>query len=113
MSIGQRPGYEQSRDETQRVEPEHRLERAGAQAEDCALASALEVLGERWTLLIIRDAFYGVCRFSDFQAHLDIPMAVLASRLSGLVTDGILHRLPDPQHAGRSRYMLTAAGREL
>jgi len=83
------------------------------QGQDCALASALEVLGERWTLLIIRDAFYGVCRFSDFQAHLDIPKAVLASRLSGLVTDGILHRLPDPQHAGRSRYMLTAAGREL
>jgi DNA-binding HxlR family transcriptional regulator len=81
--------------------------------QDCALARALEVIGERWSLLIVRDAFYGVHRFSDFHAHLDIPKAVLSDRLDGLVTDGILHRLPDPGHEGRWLYELTTAGREL
>lgn len=83
------------------------------EGQDCALARALEVLGERWTLLIIRDAFYGVRRFSDFQAHLDVPRAVLAERLNGLVSAGILDRNPDPAHAGRHLYQLTAAGRDL
>jgi DNA-binding HxlR family transcriptional regulator len=81
--------------------------------QDCALARALEVIGERWTLLIIRDAFYGVRRFNDFQAHLDIPKAVLADRLSGLVADGVLERIADPAHGGRHVYELTAAGRDL
>jgi DNA-binding HxlR family transcriptional regulator len=81
--------------------------------QDCALARALEVIGERWTMLIVRDAFYGVRRFNDFQAHLDIPKAVLSDRLSGLVEDGILERRPDPEHAGRHLYQLTGAGRDL
>ncbi len=81
--------------------------------QDCSLARALETIGERWTLLIVRDAFWGVQRFSDFQAHLDVPRAVLADRLSGLVQDGILERRPDPEHAGRHLYGLTAAGRDL
>jgi DNA-binding HxlR family transcriptional regulator len=81
--------------------------------QDCSLARTLEVIGERWTLLIIRDAFYGVRRFGELQAHLDIPKAVLADRLSGLVADGILERRPDPRHAGRHLYELTEAGRQL
>jgi DNA-binding HxlR family transcriptional regulator len=83
------------------------------EGQDCSLARALEVIGERWTLLIVRDAFYGVRRFNDFQAHLDIPKAVLADRLSGLVEAGILERRSDPQHGGRHLYELTAAGRDL
>ena len=83
------------------------------QHQDCSLARALEVIGERWTLLIVRDAFYGVRRFTDFQAHLDVPKAVLSDRLTGLVEDGILERTPDPDRAGRHVYELTAAGREL
>jgi DNA-binding HxlR family transcriptional regulator len=82
-------------------------------AQDCALARALEVVGERWTLLIVRDAFFGVRRFSDFQVHLDVPKAVLSERLAGLVENGILERHPDPDHAGRHLYELTQAGREL
>jgi DNA-binding HxlR family transcriptional regulator len=81
--------------------------------QDCSLARALEVIGERWTLLIIRDAFFGVRRFSELQAHLDIPKAVLSDRLNGLVEDGILERRPDPDHAGRHLYKLTAVGRDL
>ena len=104
--------------------------------QDCGIARALEVVGERWTLLIVRDvdgvyttdprvvpearkakpvrdALYGVRRFSDFQVHLDIPKAVLSDRLNGLVEHGILERRPDPDHAGRSLYELTEAGRDL
>lgn len=77
------------------------------------MAKALEVIGERWTLLIVRDAFYGVRRFNDFQAHLDIPKAILSERLSGLVEHGVLERHPDPAHAGRYLYELTGAGRDL
>jgi DNA-binding HxlR family transcriptional regulator len=81
--------------------------------QDCALARALEVVGERWTMLILRDAFYGVRRFNDFQAHLDIPKAVLSDRLSALVAEGVLDRVPDPEHGGRFLYQLTQSGREL
>jgi DNA-binding HxlR family transcriptional regulator len=83
------------------------------EGQDCSVARALEVVGERWTLLIVRDALYGVRRFSDFQSHLDIPKAVLSERLTGLVEQGILERRPDPDHRGRYMYELTAAGRDL
>src|SRR5205085_10100517 len=58
-------------------------------------------------------AFYGVRRFSDFAAHLDIPRAVLSDRLAGLVEDGLMQRRPDPERAGREVYELTRDGREL
>lgn len=83
------------------------------EAQDCAMARALEVVGERWTLLIVRDALYGVRRFNDFQAHLDIPKAVLSDRLNGLVEDGIFERQADPDHRGRHLYELTGTGRDL
>ena len=60
----------------------------------CALARSLEVVGERWTLLILRDLFFGVRRFSDLQVHLDIPRAVLSARLTRLVETGIVERRP-------------------
>jgi DNA-binding HxlR family transcriptional regulator len=81
--------------------------------QDCSIAGALEVIGERWTLLIVRDAMYGVRRFSDFQTHLDIPKAVLSERLGGLVDNGLLERRPDPDRGGRHLYELTPTGREL
>src|SRR3954449_3116614 len=79
----------------------------------CALASALEVVGERWTLLIVRDALFGVRRYSDFVARLDIPRAVLSARLKDLVDHGVLVRRADPGRAGRHVYDLTPAGQEL
>src|SRR3954447_25250449 len=81
--------------------------------QDCGLARALEIVGERWSLLIVRDAFYGVRRFTDFQQHLDIPKAVLSDRLNGLVAAGVLERHPDPRRPGRFVYALTGAGLEL
>src|ERR1044072_5891540 len=76
----------------------------------CALAQALEVAGERWTLLIVRDLFFGVTRFTDLQAHLDVPRAVLSARLALLVEAGIAERRPDAP--GRFEHVLTGAGLE-
>lgn len=83
------------------------------EAQDCALARALELIGDRWTLLIIRDAFYGVRRFNHFRDHLDVPRAMLVERLATLVDSGILERSPDPDHAARHLYDLTPVGRDL
>ncbi|OBF28308.1 ArsR family transcriptional regulator [Mycobacterium sp. ACS1612] len=80
-------------------------------AESCPIARSLEIVGERWTLLIVRDAFYGVRRFSDFAEHLGIPKAVLAQRLSLLVDEGVLARVAAA--SGRDEYALTAKGRRL
>jgi DNA-binding HxlR family transcriptional regulator len=73
----------------------------------CNLARALEVLGERWTMLILRDCFYGVRRFSDLLAHLDISRAVLTERLNTLVEAGIVERRAE---GGHPVYLLTEAG---
>ncbi|UGQ13898.1 helix-turn-helix transcriptional regulator [Yinghuangia sp. ASG 101] len=81
--------------------------------QQCALARALELVGERWTLLVVRDVFYGVRRFSDFQAHLDIPRAVLTARLSVLVDAGVLLRRRYQDSPPRDEYDLTDTGRAL
>jgi DNA-binding HxlR family transcriptional regulator len=73
----------------------------------CSLARTLEVVGERWTLLIVRDLFMGIQRFSDLVAHLDIPRAILSARLSALEEEGIVER------TGRQEIHLTATGRDL
>jgi DNA-binding HxlR family transcriptional regulator len=69
------------------------------------------VIGERWTLLIVRDAFYGVKRFGDFAAHLGIPRAVLTNRLNSLVEEGVLERVPGL--GARDEYALTDKGTKL
>ncbi|MFC7623263.1 winged helix-turn-helix transcriptional regulator [Microlunatus sp. GCM10028923] len=78
--------------------------------QDCGIARTLEIVGERWTMLIVRDCLYGVTRFSDLQAHLDISKAVLAERLEGLVMHGVLEKTTGPGHP---EYLLTPAGRAL
>ena len=79
--------------------------------QECGLARSLEIVGERWTLLIIRDAFYGVSRFSDFRDHLGVPRAVLTERLNFLVDEGVLERTTGAR--GRDEYALTDKGRRL
>jgi DNA-binding HxlR family transcriptional regulator len=78
--------------------------------QDCSIARALELIGERWTLLILRDCFFGVRRFNDFLAHLDISRAVLTERLAGLTEAGILSRVP---RGKRDDYVLTERGMSL
>jgi DNA-binding HxlR family transcriptional regulator len=79
--------------------------------QSCPLARSLESVGERWTLLILRDLFFGVHRFGELVVHLDIPRAILAARLASLVEGGIVERRP--YRAGRDEFHLTASGREL
>jgi DNA-binding HxlR family transcriptional regulator len=79
--------------------------------EICPVARSLEVVGERWTLLIIRDAFYGVVRFTNFRSHLDIPPAVLTERLRLLVEHEILTMSIGT--SGRDEYLLTHKGVQL
>ncbi|MGH3446615.1 MAG: winged helix-turn-helix transcriptional regulator [Nocardioidaceae bacterium] len=81
--------------------------------QDCSLARALELVGERWTFLIIRDAFYGVRRYSDFLSHLGIPRAVLAERLQVLTGGGVLDRRRYQEAPARDEYLLTEAGLQL
>jgi DNA-binding HxlR family transcriptional regulator len=80
---------------------------------NCSVAQCLEVVGEWWSLLIIRDAFLGVTRFDDFQARLGISRNILNHRLTRLVEGGVLKRVPYCEHPPRSEYRLTAKGRDL
>ena len=79
----------------------------------CSIARSLEVIGERWTLLILRDALLGIERFEDFQDGLGIASNVLTNRLKLLSDEGVLNRVPDPERPGRPKYVLTDKGREL
>jgi len=79
----------------------------------CSIARALEVLGERWTLLIVRDAILGLRRFDDFQRSLGVARNVLTDRLGRLVEAGILDRVPYQDRPVRHEYQLTPMGREL
>lgn len=81
----------------------------------CSIARTLDVVGERWTLLILRDLFQGVRRFEELRAHLGAPRDVLTKRLGTLVDAGIVERLPYQEPGARQRfeYRPTAAGHEL
>ncbi len=81
--------------------------------QSCSIARALEVVGERWTLLIVRDAFLGLRRFDEFQESLGIARNVLTDRLNRLVDEGILERVRYSERPERFEYRLTAKGREL
>jgi DNA-binding HxlR family transcriptional regulator len=76
----------------------------------CGVARSLDVLGDWWTLLIVRDAFFGICRFADFQRHLGITRNVLTQRLRRLVEHEILERVDIGEHGERFEYRLTDKG---
>jgi DNA-binding HxlR family transcriptional regulator len=79
----------------------------------CSIARSLEVIGERWTLLILRDAVLGLTRFEEFQESLGIASNVLSNRLKLLCDEDVLERVRDPERPGRPKYVLTEKGREL
>jgi DNA-binding HxlR family transcriptional regulator len=81
--------------------------------EACSVAMTLEVVGERWTWLIIRDAFLGLTRFEEFQESLGIARNVLADRLSRLVGEGVFERVLYNERPARYEYLLTEKGRDL
>jgi len=81
--------------------------------QNCSIARALEIVGERWTLLIIRDAFLGRRRFEQFQESLGIARNVLTDRLTRLVEEGIFERVRYQERPVRFEYKLTRKGRDL
>ncbi|WP_284756492.1 helix-turn-helix domain-containing protein [Curtobacterium sp. ME-Dv--P-122a] len=83
--------------------------------ERCPIARSLDVLGEKWTLMIVRDALGGSTRFSQFQQSLGIPREILTARLASLVDGGVLERTTYKPEGARAReeYVLTDAGRDL
>jgi DNA-binding HxlR family transcriptional regulator len=89
----------------------HRMKLKSFDNMNCSLALTLDVIGERWTLLILREAFFGKKRFEEFQKGLGIARNILSSRLTRLVSEGIFEKRP--AEAGRFEYVLTAKGLEL
>jgi DNA-binding HxlR family transcriptional regulator len=80
---------------------------------NCSIAKTLDVIGEWWTLLILRDALRGTRRFDDFQANLGLARSVLTARLRKLTDAGIMERYQYSQHPPRYEYRLTDKGRSL
>jgi DNA-binding HxlR family transcriptional regulator len=81
--------------------------------QNCSVARALEVLGDRWTLLVIRDAFLGVRRFDDFQRRLGVARNVLSDRLQRLTDEGLLERHRYQERPERFEYRLSEKGIDL
>ena len=78
-----------------------------------SIAHVLDFLGEGWSMLIIREAFFGIRRFEEFQSHLGIARNILTTRLKRLCDNGILERVPIREGAKRHEYLLTNKGKEL
>src|SRR5664280_1083375 len=89
------------------------MERKSFAGMDCSVAQCLEVVGEWWSMLIVRDAFLGVTRFDDFRRRLGISRNILQQRLATLVDAGVLVRVPYSEHPPRYDYRLTDKGRDL
>lgn len=83
--------------------------------EQCSLARSLDLLADRWLLLVLREAFYGARRFSEFEDRLGISRSVLTKRLGHLVESGLLRRMPydEPGQRTRDEYVLAKPGRDL
>jgi DNA-binding HxlR family transcriptional regulator len=83
--------------------------------EACSAARALDVLGDRWTLLVLREVFNGVRRFDDISEHIGVARDVLTRRLTALVDEGVLTKVPyqEPGRRTRHEYRLTQAGKDL
>src|SRR4029077_8243906 len=92
-----------------------RLRRSPVDRRVCNLAKSFELLGDRWTLLILRSALYGLRRFDDFHADIDVPRSVLSNRLNALVESGIMERRGYREAGQRARieYPLTRMGQGL
>jgi DNA-binding HxlR family transcriptional regulator len=83
------------------------------ETQTCSVAGTLELIGERWTLLIVRDAFMGARRFEDFQRRTGVARNVLSARLNLLVKEGIFTRVPYQEHPVRYEYRLADKGLDL
>lgn len=89
------------------------MQRTSFETMNCSVAQCLEVIGEWWSMLIVRDAFLGIRRFDDFQSRLGISRNILATRLTSLVDAGILRKVPYQERPVRHEYRLTEKGYDL
>jgi DNA-binding HxlR family transcriptional regulator len=82
---------------------------------NCSIAAALSIVGEKWSFLVLREAFNGIRRFDDMQRRTGAPRQVLSERLARLVAEGLLRKAPyqEPGQRPRSEYRLTEKGIEL
>jgi DNA-binding HxlR family transcriptional regulator len=87
------------------------VKRTSFEAADCPVARALDSLGDWWSLLIIRDAFLGIRRFSEFQKNIGLAKNILTVRLRALVERGILKTVPASDGSAYQEYVLTPKGR--
>ena len=81
--------------------------------DNCSIARSLEILGDWWTLLVVREAFLGTRRFADFAANLPIARNILSARLDHLVDHGVMARVDAGVHGTRYEYELTPMGKDL
>ncbi|GAA3670109.1 helix-turn-helix domain-containing protein [Nonomuraea antimicrobica] len=89
--------------------------RMGFRVDNCSIERTLDIVGEKWTFLVLREAFTGVRRFADMQATTGAPRQVLSARLARLVDEGLLRKEPyrEPGQRQRDEYRLTEKGRDL
>lgn len=92
-----------------------RTRRSPVPPDQCNLTRAIELIGDKWNLMILRSALYGVRRFEDFHAELGVPRTVLSGRLKGLVGNGLLtgQTYKEPGRRSRTEYVLTERGEDL
>jgi DNA-binding HxlR family transcriptional regulator len=89
------------------------VKRKSLQGDPCPVARSLDLIGDWWSLLIIRDALAGTRRFSDFQKSLDVAKNILSIRLKGLVAQGVMEMVPAADGSVYKEYALTEKGRAL
>lgn len=93
---------------SQEIEPT-----AGGGPRVCSIADALDIVGERWTLLVLRELGFGVTRFKDIQVNTGAPRETLSMRLRKLEESGLIERRQYCEHPPRDEYVLTPAGRDI
>jgi DNA-binding HxlR family transcriptional regulator len=88
------------------------VKRSRSRNKECSIARTMEVVGDRWSILLLREAYYGTRRFDEFQYYLGVAPNILSTRLKKFVDLGMMTRVPLPEHAGRYEYVLTEKGRD-
>ena len=88
------------------------MKRSRSFNKECSIARAMDVVGDRWSILLLREAYYGTKRFDEFQYYLGVAPNILSTRLKKFVDLGMMTRIPLPEHSGRYEYVLTKKGRD-
>jgi DNA-binding HxlR family transcriptional regulator len=88
------------------------MRRSRSSNKECSIARAMEVVGDRWSILLLREAYYGIRRFDQFQYYLGVAPNILSARLKKFVDLGMMSRVPLSEHGRRYEYVLTEKGRD-